>query len=68
MKSKIDLGSKSAFKFVDNIATGLLCCCGGDFLLHMEGHPKFGGEPWFLIGLVIFLIGHIFIILAINRK
>ena len=37
-------------------------------MLCMETDPRYGGEPWFLIGLVSFLIGHIFFIFAMKNR
>lgn len=53
---------------MNNIATGLVFCSIGDFLLHMEDHPSVGHETWFLTGLVSFLIGHIFFMLSLSKK
>ena len=47
---------------------GLVLCALGDFLLHMEDHPEYGHELWFLTGLVSFLMGHIFLMFAISLK
>ena len=37
-------------------------------MLCMETDPKYGAEPWFLIGLVSFLTGHIFFIYAMKNR
>jgi uncharacterized membrane protein YhhN len=50
------------------ISNGLIYCAWGDFLLCMEGDPKHGGDIWFLTGLVAFLIGHLYFILALRFK
>lgn len=34
----------------------------------MEGDPSYGGEIWFLTGLVSFLIGHIYFIFAMRNR
>ena len=34
----------------------------------MEDHPQYGNHIWFLFGLVVFLLGHVFFIFAIKVK
>ena len=63
-----DLGSITIRRFIENISNGLFLCSIGDFLLHMEGHAKYGGEAWFLAGLLAYLVGHIFLINAFSKK
>jgi len=34
----------------------------------MENDPNYGGEIWFLTGLISFLIGHIYFIFAMHNR
>lgn len=54
--------------YQNKVSQGLIFCAWGDFLLCMEGDPNYGGEPWFLTGLVSFLIGHIYFIFAMRNR
>jgi hypothetical protein len=53
---------------MNNVATGLIFCSLGDWLLHLEDHPTMGHEFWFLGGLVSFLVGHIFFMFALSKR
>jgi hypothetical protein len=55
-------------EFMNNMATGLVFCALGDFLLHMEDHPQYGSDIWFLTGLVSFLVGHIFYMFSLSKR
>lgn len=54
--------------YQNKVSQGLIFCAWGDFLLCMEGDPTYGGEIWFLTGLVSFLIGHIYFIFAMRNR
>ena len=43
-------------------------CAGGDFMLHMESHPHNGSEIFFLVGLVLFLIAHLYFLSALSQR
>lgn len=62
---KVSLTSRD---FRNKIAIGLFFCAIGDFLLHMEDHPVHGNDLWFLLGLVSFLIGHIFFMFSLGKR
>ena len=53
------LEQHTKFSYMFSIAMGLILCAGGDFCLAMEHHKEVGNELWFIIGLVIFLSGHL---------
>lgn len=55
-------------RYQNLINSGLLLCGVGDFLLHMDDHPDFGSELWFLAGLVAFLVGHIFFMFGVTGR
>ena len=55
-------------QYMNDVATGLVFCSLGDWLLHLEDHPTIGHDFWFLGGLVSFLIGHIFFMFALSKK
>lgn len=68
---KNSLGIKvqmTSCEFMNNMAVGLVFCALGDFLLHMEDHPKYSSDFWFLAGLVSFLIGHIFFMFSLSKR
>ena len=67
-----DEARRSAFfpdvDYRTKIASGLVYCAWGDFLLCMEDDPTYGGDAWFLTGLFAFLIGHVYLTLALRNR
>lgn len=67
-KESGDTVSAELIKFQHFISTGLFFCAIGDFCLSMELHPKWGSNLWFLIGLISFLVGHVFFIMGMQNR
>jgi len=45
-----------------------LFCAIGDFMLHLEEHPKIGGIHFFLFGLISFLFAHCLLIFGMYLR
>jgi len=58
----------SVIRYTKYLQAGLVFCSGGDFMLHMEIHPSLGHRAWFLVGLISFLIGHIYFIWGMKGR
>lgn len=59
--------SKSPSGYANPIILGMLFCAGGDFALRLDDAGKFIPQteiPYFLVGLISFLIGHFLFIYA----